>query len=37
LPKEGTLARGNHFLWCDAFLMNLCARQWNGSAASGFS
>jgi hypothetical protein len=27
LPKEGTLARGNHFLWCDAFLMNLCARQ----------
>ena len=30
LPKRGTLAQGNLFVWCNAFLTNLCARHWSG-------
>ena len=37
LPKEGISARRNHFLWCNASLINLCARYLNGSIAIGSS
>lgn len=35
LPKEGILARRKHFLWCNVFSIDLCARHLNGSLAFG--
>lgn len=37
LPKDVTLVCYNHFLWCNASLVNLCARQWSDLVISSLS